>query len=449
MTHQDDLLNEKTDLPDSGANADEASEDVLGVANDDADDEAGDASEASEDVLGTANDDASEEAGDAGEASEETNVEPADEPVAEADENQDGEREGEADDSDGVNVPAAEEPMQGEDAAEETAQEEGSDEEVAQDESAAEPTADTPTDDDDTNAASDNPTPDTGAPDTASQQERQESLDPPLPPSDEPVVYGLDTEKPADPLTRTSRKKTWMVAGGLAAAALLAGAFMLSAQSASSPQDTSTQTVEVEVATKDEEAPAKPAVLTDARIKQMLADLSYDHSDIGLSNDEIWLEIAGGRIDLVQVVDNGCGISPWALTDLTVDRAAALAGKLANSRIKGDDDQKPMNITDVSWQVIDQNGDAYMAVTFDSGFDKVGTTQQLLAQARGYTFSDGMYFALGAETVGYAQQGGTPPTNPWGTTIVPTAHLASYGDGQAEAEEDVEEEAETEEEAEE
>lgn len=493
MTHQDDLMDEQNDLPETEAGASEASEDALDAASEGAAEEASegfaeetsDAEDAAgEDAAGEVNDaedaegeDVADEASHADSLSEDVAEEAPDaEPPSEDSAGENGDADPASEDAADAQSDAETFESASDDAgdAEQAASEDTADaesstgeepEKAADTASVTEPPDDTTDKADETEQAASEDAADTesnadeasdAAADTASEAKpHEDAVDtkpeadkpaPPQPPSDEPVIYGLDGEKPEETRARTSRKKTWMIAGGLAAAALLAGAFMLSAQTASNPQPTSTQSVEVEVA-EDEEAPAKPTRLSAERIMQMLKDLNYDHSNIGLSNDVVWLEIAEGHIDVVQVVDNDCGISPWALTDLTVERAAALADQMANSRIKGEGDQKPFNITDLSWQVVDQNGDAYMAVTFDPGFDQVGTTKELLRQARGYIFSDGLYFALGAETVGYEQQGGTSPTNPWGATIVPTAYLASYGDGQDEAADEVEaeEEAETEE----
>ena len=71
------------------------------------------------------------------------------------------------------------------------------------------------------------------------------------------------------------------------------------------------------------------------------------------------------------------------------------------------------------------------SLCFVPGFNEdVVSTSTLLGKAEGYTLSDGLYYALGSESVGYAQAGGTAPTDAWGEPIVPTAYLASYGNGE-------------------
>lgn len=282
----------------------------------------------------------------------------------------------------------------------------------------------------------------------------------------EPTVYGLEQGEQAEAVI-DRHKTAGLAIGGLVGAGLLVGTLVALPSLQSSPASTEPVAEEPAVATQDESAsvdtdatadkpateapkatvkkkatgstsksndaiPELPDPLSQDELEERMQQLVFDGQNVSVTaGDSASISSMGSRLVVTHTVSETADISPWNLTDLEVQRAAAFASTLGNTAVQNEDEDTPYLLSDITWVTSDEDDEVFMAFSFPAGNAPTsGTTADVLAGAKGYVISNGLYHALGRETCGYPQSAGETPQDKRGEQIEPTAYLSKYGTGE-------------------
>lgn len=238
----------------------------------------------------------------------------------------------------------------------------------------------------------------------------------------EPIIYGLDFNKSSHHSHRNSNSSLWIIIAAIAIAlALIAGYLVFRTLGKRNKNEAANTPIERPAAQEEQEAeeqeeaevveeaqPAEPVEPepqqqegytlpdqpTNNDIKQQAKQLVFDGTDLSVPENELGVEVRGGRVQVTHTP--GGGVDATAVAGNAARRAAALATAIGQRSVKGEGEEAANPFSAVTWIVRNADGDSYLAVCFGSdGIPTSGDGLSVLAQSPRYRLSDGLFQALG------------------------------------------------------
>ena len=205
------------------------------------------------------------------------------------------------------------------------------------------------------------------------------------------------------------------VIAGVAALAVVAGLGIAFATGAFAPKAATTDEATPAV---EQAADATTDALTPTDVVEATADLAFAGADVSVADTStVSVTVEDGH---VMVVETSTADAP-TMVDGAARRCAALATLLAGASVQGAGDAAPVTVTDVTWVTTDPTGTVVVAVTDTPATAPTSgdSTADVINASGGHDMTQAAHDAIGGDASGIAKSGGTTPSKPDGTVIVP------------------------------
>lgn len=249
-----------------------------------------------------------------------------------------------------------------------------------------------------------------------------------------------DGRKPEDNGTGRKPHRRALVIAGVATLAVVAGLGTAFATGAFAPK---VATTDEATSTVEQAADEITDVLTPTDVADQTTDLAFAGTDVSVpATSTVSVTVTDGH---VMVVETSTADAP-TMVDGAARRCAALATSLDDAQVQdsvvagsattsttsatptdgststsSSDKTDSTPVTDVTWVTTDPTGTVVVAVTDTPATAPTSgsSTADVINASGGHDMTDAAHDAIGGDASGIAKAGGTTPSKPDGTTIVP------------------------------
>lgn len=246
--------------------------------------------------------------------------------------------------------------------------------------------------------------------------------------------------KPADDNSGRKPHRRALVIAGVATLAVVAGLGVAFATGAFAPKAATTDET---TSTVEQAADEITDALTPTDVADQTTDLTFAGTDVSVpSASTVSVTVTDGH---VMVVETSTADAP-TMVDGAARRCAALATSLDDAQVQdsvvagsattsttsatptdgststsSSDKTDSTPVTDVTWVTTDPTGTVVVAVTDTPATAPTSgsSTADVINASGGHDMTDAAHDAIGGDASGIAKAGGTTPSKPDGTTIVP------------------------------